>query len=43
MSMRRALHIHDLIIYQESVSTNYPFDQQQESDSSSNNDVFSSF
>jgi len=41
MSMRRALHIHDSIIYPESVSSNDPFDQQKESDSFSNNDVFS--
>jgi len=26
MSMRRALHIHDSIIYPESVSSNDPFD-----------------
>ena len=43
MSMRRTLHIHDPIIYSESVSSNDPFNQQQESDSSSNNDVYSSF
>lgn len=43
MSMRRALYIHDPIIYPESVSSNDPFDQQQESDGSSNNDIFSSF